>query len=86
MREGQVSLVRKLDVLIAGRLGLKPEDVTTDLIRRRRAGRKPRLDNANPYGGRVSDGLRHLTEEEVASALRTFRRMADEAHAEPVNE
>ena len=70
-------LINKLNVLIAARIGKEPDEITPEFIRRRRASRreKVRFDDTNSYGGHVSDGLRHLTDDEAASAIKTFRHM-----------
>ncbi len=70
-------LVNRLNVLIAARLGKEPDEITPDFIRQRRASRRKtmRFDDANSYSGHVSDGLRHLTDDEAASAIKAFRHM-----------
>jgi hypothetical protein len=71
-----VSLVKKLNVMIASRLGVSESDVTDKFIRSRRANRKLGHDGTNSIiGGRTTDGLEHLSMEQVASALKTFHRM-----------
>lgn len=73
-----MSLVKTLNTLTAARLGVRPEDLTNDFIRHRRASRKVTLDDTNPYGGRMPGALRRLTDEQVASALNTFEHMITE--------
>jgi hypothetical protein len=68
-------LIEKLNELIATRTGARPEDITAEFIRRCRKARKVILDHTNDYGGRCSDGLQHLTDEEVESAKEAFEDM-----------
>ena len=71
-----MSLVEKLNTLIAARLRVRPQDVTDDFICRRRAARRSHHDDTNPIvGGRTTDGLHHMTDEEAASALKSFHQM-----------
>ena len=71
-----MSLVKKLNLMIASRLGVSEGDVTDGFIRSRRANRKLDHDGTNSIiGGRTTDGLEHLSMEQVASALKTFHRM-----------
>jgi hypothetical protein len=71
-----VSLVKKLNVLIASRLGVSEREVTDNFIRTRRASRKRDHDSTSSIvGGRTTDGLEHLTTDQVTSALKTFHAM-----------
>lgn len=71
-----MSLVQKLNSLIAVRLGVTEREVTDRFIRTRRASRKSDHDTTNSVvGGRTTDGLEHLSTERVASALKTFHHM-----------
>jgi hypothetical protein len=69
-----LALVNKLNELIAARAGVRPEDVTDEFIRRRLAGRHLKEDDTNQYGGRTTHGLKKLTREQVAAALKAFHR------------
>jgi hypothetical protein len=71
-----LSLVKRLNRLIASRLGVTEADITDSFIRQRRASRVPRHDSTNSVvGGRTDDGLEHLSAEQVASALKMYHRM-----------
>jgi hypothetical protein len=76
-----LTLLVKYKTLIAERLDTRPAEITDRLIEHHRLTRKvqPVLDTTNPYGGHVSDGLRHLTDEEAALATRTFEDMVASA-------
>lgn len=79
--EDHLSLVRRLNSLIASRLGVPEAEVTEKFIHTRRASRKPDHDMTNSaVGGRTTDGLEHLSAEQVASALKTYHRMTTDHH------
>lgn len=71
-----MSLVKKLNVLIASRIGVSEQEVTAELIQSRRMSRKLDHDGTGSIvGGRATDGLKHLSMEQAASALKTFHSM-----------
>ena len=71
-----MSLVKKLNVLIASRIGVSEQEVTTQLIESRRTSRKLCHDGTDSsVGGRTTDGLKHLTMEQAASAIKVFHSM-----------
>ena len=69
-----MSLIEKLNALIAKQLGVRPEEITRAFIEQRRVNRKFRIveDDTNQYGGRHVDGLRRLTDDEVKAARESF--------------
>jgi hypothetical protein len=74
-----MEFVRRINALIAARLGVRESEVTKTFIHARRTQRKPGHDGTNSViGGRTTDGLEHLTGEQVASALKTFHHMTVE--------
>lgn len=74
-----MSLVKRLNRLIASRLGVAESDITDSFIRHRRASRTPHHDLTNSVvGGRTTDGLEHLSTEQVTSALKVYHRMVTE--------
>jgi hypothetical protein len=75
---GAVHLVNRVNELIAARSKVSVEDLTGAYIEKRRRERRLPVDDANEYGGRTRDGLEHLSDAEVASALETFKCMVAE--------
>lgn len=75
-------LVEEFNVLIAKQLGLRPEEITDELIAQRRRDRKPKPveDDTNHYGGKHVHGLRRLTDEEVEAACESFVELTGSTH------
>jgi len=71
--------VKKLNSLIASRLGVAENEITDAFIRNARANRKTDHDVTNSViGGRTTHGLEQLSAEKVTSALKSFHHMATE--------
>jgi hypothetical protein len=71
-----MEFVKRVNKMIAARLGVRESDITRKFIEEHRTRRKTGHDGTNSViGGRTTDGLEHLTGEQVASALNTFHHM-----------
>jgi hypothetical protein len=77
-----VNLVEVFNALIAKQLGLRPEQITDELIaqRRKSRARKPVEVDTNDYGGKHTHGLRRLTDEEVVAARESFEELTTSVH------
>jgi hypothetical protein len=77
-----VSLIETLNALIAKELGMCPEEITNEFIAQRRSSgsRKFVEDDTDQYGD-LTSGLRHLTDEEVETALQSFEELIRMAEA-----
>jgi hypothetical protein len=72
-------LVDALNVLIAKDLGVKPEQVTLQLIREWRKTHKCTYATTHPHGGHIIEGLEVLDPGEESDALEQAEHLQTEA-------